>query len=91
MKWTLGLHRRSPIGVALVALVALPSLALLAYSAVELARFERADARLTTFIYAAPQPLAPGVHVRTVALGATLARLNYAETRATPTAPRCPR
>jgi penicillin-binding protein 1B len=87
VKWTLGLRTRSPIGVALVALVALPSLALLAYSAVELARFERADARLTTFIYAAPQPLAPGVHVRHVALGATLARLNYAETRATPTAP----
>ena len=57
------------------------------YSAIELARFERADARRATFIYAAGQSLAPGIHVPRIALAATLARLGYAETRAAPTSP----
>jgi penicillin-binding protein 1B len=54
------------------------------YSAVELARFERADARRATFIYATGQSLAPGTHVQRIGLAATLSRLGYAETRATP-------
>src|SRR5262244_4344045 len=58
-----------------------------AYSAVELARFERADARRATFIYAAGQSLAPGVQVQRVGLAATLVRLGYTETRATPVSP----
>src|SRR5262249_19478236 len=57
------------------------------YSAVELARFERADARRATFIYAAGQWLAPGIHVQRIGLAATLSRLGYAETRATPGSP----
>ena len=38
-------------------------------------------------MYAAPQPLVAGVHVRRVDLAGTLARLKYAETRETPKAP----
>src|SRR3989442_13646113 len=57
------------------------------YSAIELVRFERADARRATFIYAAGQSLAPGILVPRIALAATLARLGYAETRAAPTSP----
>src|SRR5499426_262129 len=58
-----------------------------AYSAVELARFERADARRATFIYAAGQSLAPGTNVQRIGLAATLSRLGYTETRATPSSP----
>src|SRR5262247_2439498 len=58
-----------------------------AYSAVELARFERADARRATFIYAAGQSLAPGTNVQRIGLAATLSRLGYTETRATPGSP----
>jgi len=57
------------------------------YSAVELARFERADARRATFIYATGQSLAPGTHVQRIGLAATLSRLGYAETRAAPGSP----
>src|SRR5262249_32946496 len=57
------------------------------YSAVELARFERADARRATFIYAAGQSLAPGIYVQRIGLAATLSRLGYAETRAIPASP----
>src|SRR5262245_8678050 len=58
-----------------------------AYSAIELARFERADARRATFIYAAGQSLAPGTHVQRIGLAATLSRLGYTETRAVPHSP----
>jgi penicillin-binding protein 1B len=57
------------------------------YSAIELHRFERADARRATFIYAAGQTLAPGVHVQRVGLAATLARLGYKESRSVPPSP----
>src|SRR5438309_3078728 len=72
--------------------VLLPVLALglltpIVYSIVELVRFERADARRTTYVYASGQSLAPGVHVQRIALAATLTRLGYDETRATPRAP----
>ncbi len=76
-------RRRTVLGLAF----ALGMLAPFAYSAIELARFEQADARRATFVYAAGQPLAPGVHVQRIALTATLARLGYTETRATPTSP----
>ena len=65
----------------------LGGLALVAYSWTELARFERVEARRTAFVYAAPQPLAPGVHVRLADLTGTLARLHYTETRDVPQAP----
>ncbi len=71
------------LGVAIAAAVSTPFV----YSAIELNRFERADARRATFIYAAAQPLAPGVHVQRIGLPATLARLGYVETRATPPSP----
>ena len=76
--------RRWVLGVAIASAVCAPFV----YSAIELQRFERADARRATFIYAAGQPLAPGVHVQRVGLPATLARLGYVETRATPPSPR---
>ncbi len=57
------------------------------YSAIELHKFERADARRATFIYAAGQTLAPGVHVQRVGLAATLARLGYKESRSVPPSP----
>jgi penicillin-binding protein 1B len=60
---------------------------LVAFSAVELARFEAADARRATFVYAAGQPLFPGVSVRAVDLAGTLGRLKYVEVRSAPTAP----
>ncbi len=58
-----------------------------AYSWVELARFARVEQRRSTFVFAAGQHLAPGVHVRLVDLSGTLARLGYTETRTLPKAP----
>ena len=75
--------RRLVLGVAIASAVCGPFV----YSAIELHRFERADARRATFIYAAGQSLAPGVHVQRVGLAATLARLGYKETRSIPPAP----
>jgi penicillin-binding protein 1B len=71
----------------LLAVLALALLTPIVYSIVELVRFERADARRITYVYASGQSLAPGVHVQRVALAATLTRLSYDETRATPTSP----
>lgn len=79
----LGRWRRLVLGVVLASAVGAPFV----YSAVELARFERADARRSAFIYAAGQALAPGTHVQRIALAATLARLGYSETRAVPASP----
>src|SRR2546422_7616722 len=78
-----GRWRRWALGVALAVVMGAPFL----YSAIELVRFERADARRATFIYASGQSLAPGVHVQHVALAATLARLGYTETRMVPPSP----
>src|SRR5262247_2492865 len=75
--------RRVLLVVAIASAVSAPFV----YSAIELARFERADARRAPFIYAAGQSLAPGVQVQRVGLTATLARLGYTETRATPVSP----
>jgi penicillin-binding protein 1B len=58
-----------------------------AYSAIELARFERADARRATFIYAAGQSLTPGTNIQRIGLAATLSRLGYTETRGAPGLP----
>ena len=75
--------KRLVLIAVIVAVVATPFV----YSSVELARFERADARRATLIYAAGQSLAPGVHVQRVGLAATLGRLGYVEKRAAPSAP----
>ena len=72
---------------ALIAALTLAVLTPVVYSTVELVRFERADARRTTFVYASGQSLTPGVHVQRIALAATLIRLGYGETRSTPKAP----
>src|SRR5437899_11110910 len=54
----------------LLAVLALGLLTPIVYSIVELVRFERADARRTTYVYASGQSLAPGVHVQRIALAA---------------------
>jgi penicillin-binding protein 1B len=75
--------RRWALIAAIVAVAAAPVM----YSVIELRKFERADARRATFIYAAGQTLSPGVHVQRVGLVATLARLGYKETRSVPPSP----
>ena len=75
------------VGLVGAVVLGLALLALVTYSWVELARFERVEARRTAFVYAAPQPLTAGVHVRHADLAGTLARLHYAETRDAPQAP----
>jgi penicillin-binding protein 1B len=62
-------------------------LALVAYSTLALSRFARVEARRATYMYAAPQSLLPGLHVRRIDLAGTLARLKYLEARRTPAAP----
>jgi penicillin-binding protein 1B len=69
------------LGLAGAVVLGLAVLALIVYSWVELARFERVEARRTAFVYAAPQALAPGVHVKHADLAGTLTRLHYTETR----------
>jgi len=75
--------RRLALVVAIASAVCAP----VVYSVIELTRFERADARRATFIYAAGQALAPGVHVQRIKLADTLARLGYKETRSVPPSP----
>jgi penicillin-binding protein 1B len=75
------------LGLATLAVLAVFVAALVTYSSVALARFGRVEARRATLMYAAPQPLVAGLHVRRADLAGTLARLKYAETRTTPTAP----
>ena len=72
------------IVIALAGIVGLALTALLVYSAVELARFDRVEARRSALVYAMPQPLAVGVHVKIADLAGTLARLSYTETRGEP-------
>lgn len=79
----LGRWGRLALGVVIASAVCAPFV----YSAIELARFERADARRATFVYASGQSLAPGVHVQRIGLAATLARLGYTETRSVPPSP----
>ena len=62
-------------------------LSLVSYTGLQLARFERADARRTMVVYAAPQALAPGIHVKRIDLAAVLGRLRYTEVQVTPDAP----
>jgi penicillin-binding protein 1B len=83
-------RRRGRWALALLVLAALLGLAgttLATWTAVELARFERAEAGRTALIYAAPQVLAPGVGLRAIDLAGTLARLRYTETRSPLTSP----
>ena len=79
---TLGL-----VALGVGAFAGLMLLALGTYSTIELRRFARAEALRSTYVYAAPQVLIPGLHVRRVDLAGTLARLKYVETRGAPQAP----
>src|SRR6266545_2196037 len=74
-------------GLVLVGLVILLVLSLVSYTVVELARFERAETRRGTFIYAAGQRLAPGVNLRAVDFAGTLERQRYVETKTRPLTP----
>jgi penicillin-binding protein 1B len=75
------------LGLAVLAVLAIVTVALVTYSSVALSRFGRVEARRSTLMYAAPQPLVAGLHVRRVDLAGTLTRLKYTETKTTPTAP----
>jgi penicillin-binding protein 1B len=84
------IRRRRRATLALLGLGGLAALALLAlmtYSAVELARFDRVEVRRAALVYAMPQPLAVGVHIKIADLAGTLTRLSYTETRGQPEAP----
>jgi penicillin-binding protein 1B len=74
-------------GLVLLGLLAVLLLSVVSYTAVELARFERAQARRPAMVYAAGQWLGPGVNVRAVDLAGTLERLRYVETRTRPVTP----
>ena len=73
--------------LGLGALLGIGLLALTVYSAVELARFDRVEVRRAALVYAMPQPLAVGVHVKLADLAGTLTRLSYTEAPGDPTAP----
>jgi penicillin-binding protein 1B len=73
--------------LALVGLASLFVVALAIYTAVELARFARAETRRTTFVYARGQWLGPGVNLRAVDFAGTLERLRYVETHGRPVTP----
>jgi penicillin-binding protein 1B len=77
----------STVTLAVVISIALLVLSLVSYTGLQLARFERTDARRTMVVFAAPQPLAPGINVKRVDLAATLGRLRYSEVPGTPAAP----
>ncbi len=78
------MRKRWLVGISVLTLLLA---SVIVYSAVELRRFERTEARRGTVAYAAGQPLMPGVHVRLVDLAGTLARLKYTETRTPPSRP----
>jgi penicillin-binding protein 1B len=81
-------HRKSvAIVLGLAGVVLLVVAAVSVYSVIELVRFERAEVRRATFVYAAGQTLTPGVHIGRVDLAGTLARLGYVETREAPRTP----
>jgi penicillin-binding protein 1B len=71
----------------LAAFAAVGLLGLAVHTGVELARFERAEARQGILIHAAGQALQPGLSVRAVDLAGTLTRLGYVETRGAVSAP----
>src|SRR2546423_4128463 len=64
----------STITLALAVTVTLLLLSLVSYTGVQLARFERTDARRTMFVFAAPQALTAGLKLKRGHLGGTLGR-----------------
>jgi len=85
--WARRRRRATLVLLGLAGVAGLALLALVIYSAVELARFDRVEARRAALIYAMPQPLATGVHVKIADLAGTLARLSYTETHGEPQTP----
>ena len=53
----------STLAIVVLALLTLFVVSLVSYTGIQLARFERTDARRTLFVFAAPQPLTPGLNV----------------------------
>jgi penicillin-binding protein 1B len=86
LEW-LARHRVAIAGLAPVVVLVLALFGLVTHTAVQIARFERAEARQTTLIYAAGQPLAGGMNLRALDLSRTLGRLGYVETRTPPSVP----
>ena len=84
--WVPG-RRLRLLGLAALAVLVVLVAAIAVYSSVALARFGRVEARRSTLMYSAAQPLVAGVHVRRVDLAGTLSRLKYTETRDRPSAP----
>jgi 1A family penicillin-binding protein len=82
LRWS----RPSALAMGLAGLL-LPVMVVAVYSSIELGRFARAEGRRTVIVYAAGQTLGPGVNVRLIDLGGTLARLGYIETRNSPATP----
>ena len=80
-------RRLTVVGLGLASVAAVTIVALVVYSTVEIARFERAEARRAVSIHAAGQVLAPGTSVRAIDLHGMLARLGYTEMRTAPAAP----
>jgi penicillin-binding protein 1B len=74
----------STVTLAVVVVAALLVLSLASYTGVQLARFERTDARRTMVVYAAPQALAPGLDVKRIDLAGMLGRLRYVEVKGAP-------
>ncbi|MBI2218366.1 MAG: PBP1A family penicillin-binding protein [Candidatus Rokubacteria bacterium] len=83
----MGTWSRAAVVALVPAAVIAVAVLLATHSAVELARFERAEAQRSTYVVAAGQPLTAGVDVRAVDLATTLGRLGYVETRGMPGAP----
>ena len=70
------------VTLVVAAVLILSLMAVGVYTAIELSRFQRVEARRTTLVYAAGQRLVPGVNVRTIDLAGTLRRLKYKEVQA---------
>jgi penicillin-binding protein 1B len=87
LAWLRARRRLTLLALGAGSLVLLGMIALAVYSTVQLARFARVEAGRSSLVYAAPQPLVAGVHVRLVDLAGTLTRLKYTETRGAPEAP----
>jgi penicillin-binding protein 1B len=75
------------VGLGLAGGAVLLVVALVIYTATELRRFERAEARRGTLVYAGGQWLGRGLSLRAVDFAGSLERLRYVETRARPVTP----
>lgn len=75
------------VGLAVLAGLGLLVIALVVYTATELRRFEKADTRRGTLVYAGGQWLGPGVSLRAVDFAGSLERLRYVEMRSRPLRP----